>query len=250
MDLRFASALTRIVAFLHLHVGEPVSNGRPSPGGVDVNNLTRIEAYSDAVFAIAATLLILEIRVPPVDVHAPLNELWHALAGLWPSYLAFVLSFVVILIAWVNHHHGIHMMTKTSTPFLYANGLLLLVITFMPFPTALLATYIMTGLAPVVVVFYAGSGLLCNVAFRVWFAATQRPVYLLKPDIGKERIKKIWAQMTVGTLGYAAAALIGWWLPLIGLGIFVALTVLWIVMSTQHRPEREDVAVAISVEPT
>lgn len=214
-----------------------------------MNTLTRIEAYSDAVFAIAATLLILEIRVPPVDVHAPLSELWHGLADLWPSYLAFVLSFVVILIAWVNHHHGIHMMTKTSTPFLYANGLLLLAVTFMPFPTALLAKYVTTGLAPVVVVFYAGSGLMCNVAFRVWFAATQRPVYLLKPDVGRERIKKIWAQMTAGTLGYAAAAIIGWWLPLIGLGIFVALTILWIVMSTQHRPEKELIESAISAAP-
>lgn len=203
-----------------------------------MNNLARVEAYSDAVFAIAATLLVLEIRVPSVDVQAPLSELWHALAGLWPSYLAFVLSFVVILIAWVNHHHGIHLMTRTSTPFLYANGLLLLTITFMPFPTALLARYVATGLAPVVVVFYGGSGLMCNVAFRVWFAAMQRPVYLLKPDLGKERIKKIWAQMTAGTLGYAVAAILGWWLPLIGLGVFVALTILWIVMSTQQHATR------------
>lgn len=203
-----------------------------------MNNLARVEAYSDAVFAIAATLLVLEIRVPPVEVHAPLSELWHALANLWPSYLAFVLSFVIILIAWVNHHHGIHMLSKTSTPFLYANGLLLLTVTFMPFPTALLARYVATGLAPVVVVFYAGSSLMCNAAFRVWFAATQRPVYLLKPEVGQEQIKRIWAQMSAGTLGYAVAAIFGWWLPPIGLGIVIALTILWIVMSAQHRATR------------
>lgn len=95
-----------------------------------MNNLARIETYSYAVFAIAATLLVLEIRVPPVGLHAPLRELWHALADLWPSYLAFALSFAIILIAWVNHHHGIRMLSKMSTAFLYANGLLLLAVTF------------------------------------------------------------------------------------------------------------------------
>ena len=199
-----------------------------------MNNLARIEAFSDAVFAIAATLLVLEIRVPTVGMHVPLRELWHALADLWPSYLAFVLSFVIILITWVNHHNGIRMMRTISTPFLYANGLLLLAVTFIPFPTALLAKYVETELAPVVVVFYAGSSLVVNVAFRVWFATTQRPVYLLKPEVGKEQIRRIWAQMSAGTLGYTGAAILGWWLPLIGLGIVIALTILWIVMSTQH----------------
>jgi uncharacterized membrane protein len=203
-----------------------------------VNILARIEAYSDAVFAIAATLLVLEIRVPAVGIHAPLRELWHALADLWPSYLAFVLSFGIILIAWVNHHNGIRMLSKISTPFLYANGLVLLTVTFIPFPTALLAKYVATELAPVAVVFYAGSSLIVNVAFRVWFAAAQRPVYLHKPEVGKEQIRRIRAQMTAGTLGYAVAAILGWWLPMIGLGIVIALAILWIVMSTQHRPEK------------
>lgn len=200
--------------------------------------MARIEAYSDAVFAIAATLLVLEIRVPAVGIHAPRRELWHALADLWPSYLAFVLSFGIILIAWVNHHHGIRRLTKISTPFLYANGLLLLTVTFIPFPTALLAKYVTTELAPVAFVFYAGSSLIVNAAFVVWFAAMQRPVYLLKPEVGKAQIRRIWAQMGAGTFGYAVAAILGWWLPMIGLGIVIALAILWIVMSTQHRPEK------------
>jgi len=202
--------------------------------------LARIEAYSDGVFAIAATLLILEIRVPAVGIHAPVRELWRALADLWPSYLAFVLSFGIILVAWVNHHHAIRRLSKVSTALLYANGLLLLTVTFIPFPTALLAKYVTTDLAPVVVVFYAGASLMCNAAFRVWFAAAQRPVYLLKPEVGKEQIERIWAQMNAGTLGYTTAAILGWWLPFIGLGIVIALTMLWIVMSTQHRPEKEN----------
>ena len=201
----------------------------------DANHLARVEAYSDGVFAIASTLLVLEIKVPSVGMQAPLGELWHRLADLWPSYLAFVISFGTILIMWVNHHNAIRMLNKTSNPFLYANGLLLLTVTFVPFPTALLARYVETELASVVVVFYAGSSLVTNAAFLVWFAAMQKPVSLLKPEIGKKEVRKVWAQIGAGVLGYLVAAIIGWWLPLIGLGVIIALFILWIVMSVDER---------------
>ena len=197
----------------------------------DANHLARVEAYSDGVFAIASTLLVLEIKVPSVGVQAPLGELWYRLADLWPSYLAFVLSFGTILIMWVNHHNAIRMLSKTSKPFLYANGLLLLMVTFVPFPTALLARYVETRFASVVVVFYACSGLVTNVAFLVWFVAMRRPVYLLKRELGREEAKKLWTQIGAGALGYLVTAIIGWWLPLIGLGVMIALFLLWTVMS-------------------
>ena len=199
------------------------------------NHLARVEAFSDGVFAIASTLSVLEIRVPPVGVRAPLGELWRALADLWPSYLAFVLSFGTILVIWVNHHNGIRTLTKSSSGFLYANGLLLLTVTFMPFPTALLAKYFETPLAPVVVVFYACSGLLINAAFLVWFGAMQRPVYLFRPDLGRGEVRRTWMQIGSGIPGYVVAAIVGWWLPSIGLMIIVTLHVLWIAMSIRGR---------------
>jgi TMEM175 potassium channel family protein len=195
----------------------------------------RTEAFSDGVFAIASTLLVLEIKVPSVGMQAPLSELWHGLADLWPSYLAFVISFGTILIVWVNHYNTIRMLTKTSNAFLYANGFLLLTVTFMPFPTALLARYVETELASVVVVFYACSGLVTNIAFIVWFSAMQKPVNLLKPEIGKEQVNKIWRQMGAGIPVYLFAAIIGWWLPQIGLGLLIALMILWMVMSIDKR---------------
>ncbi|HKW44590.1 MAG TPA: TMEM175 family protein [Candidatus Eremiobacteraceae bacterium] len=197
------------------------------------NELARVEAYSDGIFAIAATLLVLEIKVPSVGAQAPLGELWHGLAGLWPSYLAFVISFGTILVMWVNHHNAIRKLKRISNAFLYANGFLLLAVTFVPFPTAVLARYIDTGFASVAVVFYACSQLLLNVANLVWFAAMQKPVYLGHADVDIELINKIWTRIGAGTLGYASAAIIGWWLPPIGLGVIVALYVLWIVMSIE-----------------
>jgi uncharacterized membrane protein len=201
----------------------------------DVNELARVEAYSDGVFAIAATLLILEIRVPSVDPHAPLAALVHELAGLWPSYLAFVISFGTILVIWVNHHGAVRLLHKTSNAFLYANGLLLLTVTFIPFPTALLARYIETDLAGVAVAVYAGSSLLTNVAFLLWFAAMQKPVYLLRKQYSRPQLRKVWMKLAAGQFVYVPAAIVSWWAPRPGLALIVAIFIFWIVMSFEDR---------------
>src|SRR5438876_11104176 len=94
---------------------------------------SRVEAFSDGVFAIAITLVILEIRAPHGD-----HGLWAGLLALWPSYIAFLLSFVVILIMCVNHHELLRMARSVHYPVLFATGLLLLTVSFVPFPTAVL----------------------------------------------------------------------------------------------------------------
>jgi uncharacterized membrane protein len=100
----------------------------------------RIEAFSDGVFAIAITLLVLDLRVPrELPDGADLTE---ALLSQWPSYLAFVTSFATILIMWVNHHRLFTLIRRADHGLLLVNGLLLLGITVVPFPTSLLAEYI------------------------------------------------------------------------------------------------------------
>jgi uncharacterized membrane protein len=98
----------------------------------------RIEAFSDGVFAIAITLLVLEIKVPSHET-AESSGLTSALFALYPSYLAFLASFATILVMWVNHHRIFNLIRRSDRAFLYWNGLLLLLISFVPFPTALLA---------------------------------------------------------------------------------------------------------------
>ena len=100
-------------------------------------SLARLEMFSDGVFAIAITLLILEIKVPPVDSVHSVNDLVRALLRLWPSFFAFFYSFCSILIQWVIHHNTFNYLDKTSRPFLYTNGFLLLTIVFFPFPYGL-----------------------------------------------------------------------------------------------------------------
>jgi uncharacterized membrane protein len=104
----------------------------------ETNTNSRLEAFCDGVFAIALTLLIIDIKIPSSVTIDTTNDVWLALKHIVPSIFSFLLSFAVILITWVNHHAALKLVNKSSPPFIYANGLLLLSVVFIPFPTALL----------------------------------------------------------------------------------------------------------------
>ena len=120
----------------------------------DAHPNTRLEAFCDGVFAIALTLLIIDIKIPASEGIGTTRELWLALRHLGPSIFAFVLSFAIILITWVNHHALFKLVNKSSASFIYANGFLLLTVVFMPFPTALVGEYLLTDHAAPAVVIY------------------------------------------------------------------------------------------------
>jgi uncharacterized membrane protein len=185
-------------------------------------NPSRVEAFSDGVFAIAITLLILEIRVPRVD-----HGLWAGLLALWPSYIAFLLSFVVILIMWVNHHELLRMVRGVNYPFLFANGFLLLTVTFVPFPTAVLAANLATPAARDAVAFYCatfvGNALLWNLLF-----ATIVRGGLLHPDVTAATVETVRRTYYVGVLVYALATALAFVRPALGLVLNASLCVVWI----------------------
>ena len=102
----------------------------------------RLEAFSDGVFAVAITLLVFSLQVPsPSDNIRTSSELVGYLLNHWPSYLAFFISFATILIMWISHHNMFKLIHKSDTLFMFANGFLLLLVTTVPFPTQLVATY-------------------------------------------------------------------------------------------------------------
>src|SRR4030095_16646080 len=101
----------------------------------------------DGVFAIAITLLILEIKVPPVDSVHSVNEVWHSVGRLWPSFFALTLSFTIILISWIGHNNLLKLIDKTSSQFQLANGYFMFTIILMPFSTAFMAEYLNTPFA-------------------------------------------------------------------------------------------------------
>ena len=168
----------------------------------------RIEAFSDGVFAIAITLLILELKVPELDwadVTHPNAELFAALRRLAPHYLAFFLSFTSILVMWVNHHRIFSLVRRSDDAFLYWNGLLLLCITIVPFPTELLAHYLATGAAKAAAAVYAGVALAIALAFTALWQHAVRGRRLLVPGYREDEIAALSRQYRYGPLAYMAA---------------------------------------------
>jgi uncharacterized membrane protein len=102
---------------------------------------SRVEAFSDGVFSIAATLLVLQLHVPTQAE----GEFGHALLSQWPSYASYVVSFMTIGIIWINHHALFANVRQVDRPLLLINLMLLLSVSTIPFPTALLGRYVGEG---------------------------------------------------------------------------------------------------------
>ena len=196
---------------------------------------SRIEAFSDGVFAIAITLLILELKVPPHESVHSVNDLWNALVQLWPSYFAFLLSFGIILVSWVNHHYLFNVLDKSSRPFLYANGFLLLTITFMPFPTALLAEYIGTDYVKPAVAFYCFGGVVNSIGWNLLLYTVYKPKLLLHSNVSVDHIDTIRRSTQLGFIVYVAATVTAFWFPIIALIANLLLWIVWITLSITEK---------------
>ena len=196
---------------------------------------TRVEAFSDGVFAIAITLLILEIKVPKMDVHMTNSQLFTSLMNLWPSYFAFLLSFAAVLIMWINHHGFFKYLRKIDSAFLFANGFLLLMVTFINFPTAILAKYIDTPAFIIASAFYCGSMVIISIAYNLlWFSAAFKRK-LVKDEITDVIIVKIRNAYWFGFFVYLTAFAISFILPLAGLLICILLWIFWTFLDYQTK---------------
>ncbi len=147
---------------------------------MNTSSTNRLEAFSDAVFAIAITLLVLDIKVSgEIEVHLA-GGLWSALAQRWPSYVGHVLSFLVIGIMWVNHHALFEYIKRVDRKFLLTNLLLLMAVGFLPFPAAVLAEHLADpGTRTAATVFYGASLVFTSLTFNMlwWVGRWQRRLF-------------------------------------------------------------------------
>jgi len=187
----------------------------------------RLEAFCDGVFAIALTLLIIDIKAPSSSAITSTAALWHALRGVLPSIFAFLLSFAIIFITWMNHHSIFHSIARSSGAFIYANGFLLLTVVFIPFPTALLGNYLLTDhAAPAVVIYnavlamqavawvlFCGTALLDDLATGAAASATLRTSY-----------RNAWLSIAL----YSTLAVVATWFPLPVAAITTLTWIFWL----------------------
>ena len=147
-------------------------------------NKNRLEAFSDGVFAIVITLLVLEIKVP----HVPGPELKQALFQLMPKFFSFALSFVIIGVYWVAHHNMMNFIAKTDRVSLWLNILVLFTICIIPFPTALIGDY-PKETAPVV--FYGFTLMAVNLSGTWFWVYNTKNNRLSHPNLNPAFSKKV-----------------------------------------------------------
>lgn len=180
---------------------------------------TRIEAFSDGMFAIAITLLILEIKVPGPEQ----GRLSAALLRQWPSYLAFFLSFAYIGVMWMNHHRMFTHIKRSNDVLLVLNLLLLLGVTAVPFPTAVLAANLGTPHQQTAAIFYNGVFIVIAIFFNVlWRYAVSRQLLDKGLTASAAMISR---QYAVGPLMYAVCLVLAWVDVRISLAVNVALAI-------------------------
>lgn len=165
----------------------------------------RLETFSDGVFAVAITLLVLDIR-PPAEAENS-SDLWHALGDLWPHYAAYAVSFLVIGIVWVNHHAVMNVVARADRVLIFLNLLLLMAVALIPFATALLSEYLTHGEPEhAAAAAYSIVITLMGATFgAVWIYASSRRGRLLAADFPRGELPAITRRFVVGTPIYMVA---------------------------------------------
>ena len=196
---------------------------------------TRVEAFSDGVFAIAITLLILEIRVPED------GSLGHGLLEIWPSYFAYVTSFLTIGVIWFNHHTIFRMVARVDRTLLFLNTLLLMVVAFIPFPTRLVADFLREGGGDerIAAVAYGTTFVVLAVVFNVCWRWIARGRRLIRPEVHEDEVAAVTRAFNPGIPSYAAFTALAYASPLASVGLCLGLAVFYAVppsLYTSRRP--------------
>jgi uncharacterized membrane protein len=185
----------------------------------------RLEAFSDGVFAIAVTLLVLDIGVSATAG----QDLGAAIRGLWPSYLAYVASFSTIGAAWLGHNAITEYLERADAAFVRLNLLLLLFVSFLPFPTRLVAEFIHRDKAErVAVTFYGIVLLLSSVLLQVLWRYAVR-AHLVRPDTADEEVELLTERLTPGLGAYVVLIVSGLFLPIIAVVGFLGIALYYII---------------------
>ena len=185
----------------------------------------RLEAFSDGVFSIAITLLVLEISVPD-DAG---EDLLGAVVDQWPSYLAYLVSFATIGVTWLRHTAITHYLHGTDMVLIRLNLLLLLFVAFLPFPTRLVAEHIRDRQAERVAATILGINLLLVtvIVSTMWRYAKARR--LVRPDAGDQEVALLTKRLTPSLAGYAVLILVGLALPAVAVIGYLAMALVLLV---------------------
>ena len=171
---------------------------------MDAAGTARLEAFSDGVFAIAATLLVLSFSVGSVAGSTLDTALFH----LWPAYLAYATSFLTIGIIWMNHHHCVLLMERADRTLLFVNLLLLMIVAFLPFPTKLVADYLRADGEQAAVLAYTGTFLAMAIVYNLWWRYASAGRRLIGESVPDREVQAVTRAFNPGIPMYAVTFLV------------------------------------------
>jgi len=190
----------------------------------------RLEAFADGVFAIAATLLILNVDA---QVGEGSGAIGHRLLAIWPSYIAYAVSFVTIGIIWSNHHTVMGQLGRVNRVFLLQNIFLLMCVAFLPFPTRLVAEHLRDrhDLQPAALAYGATMTVMavCYIALWIYAAGGRR---LLREDSDPRTVSGITRSYLPGAPLYLAATLVALASPLASVALYGAIALFYVIESS------------------
>lgn len=190
-----------------------ISNGNSLLLMTETSPNARLETFCDGVLAIAITLLIIDLKIPATPEIRSTADFWLALARIVPSASAFVLSFIIIFITWVNQYNVFKLVDKTSIAFVYANGFVLLTVVFIPFPTSLVGEFILTDHAGPAVFLY---NLVIAIHGVAWISFTHVALKyrLMKSESSRVQMRLNQKHAYFAFVLYSLLAIIALWFPL------------------------------------
>lgn len=192
----------------------------------------RIEALSDGIFAIAMTLLVLELHVPQLPTNAPNVVVLPALLHLWPKFATYGLAFLSLGVFWVSHHHMYHAIRRSDPVLLWLNILFFMFVSFLPFSVSVLNAFKMTQVAPLF--FGANLALIGWTLFFQWvYGSRQRD--MLVPAVGRAHRDAIRARLLAIPIVLTFTMLVCFWSVEISLGIYLLMLPLYMLPTGVER---------------
>jgi uncharacterized membrane protein len=204
-------------------------------GGSADNDTGRIEAFSDGVFAIAITLLVIEIGVPHVEGEG--TTLFGKLVEQWPSYLAYVISFLQIGVIWANHHNRFRFVARSDHVLLFLNILFLMCVAFIPFPTALLADYLQGAERATAGAVYAGTLAVTAIFFTLLWLYAAANYRLVDRSLDPFVLRAMTRRYLAGMVAYLVAFALAFVNVTASLASIVALALLFVLPEPGERAE-------------
>jgi uncharacterized membrane protein len=200
---------------------------------------SRVEAFSDGVFAIAITLLILEVSVP----EASFDDLWRGIADQWPSYLAYATSFITIGGIWLVHHGIFRRLRYADSWVMRVNLVLLMAVSFLPFPTKLMAEAIHnTDAERAAVIFYGATLLVISALINVLWGVIGRHRELLEPEVTEQEVSATLRTATPNLAFYAVVIVLAIFAPEVAVFGFLVIAIVGVLRSRGDPRAAEQVA--------